>query len=323
MATTTRCLSAVALVSTLLVLAVASAEGQDVPKARTFGGHLFQVPGFIDGPFTGTYLRTTTGAGRALGLELPLYNLEGVPIDTLSGNIAFFVLGLDYQQRLTRWLALRVGFSGAARLGTDYLSLLAEGFSAIYGGNVGATLRLAETRRFFLSAGVDARSNKLYSISPLDFAKSIIDSGLTDSSTALLSKGNNWRFVGGLRAAYAFAPWIGVLGVAEVGPATRVFADTTGERKATQFNIGGSLGIDFRPGTGVPVGIVGSFLHQSINDRATDVGGKQQTTGLGVFYTGRQDLSLGLEMTFQRLKQRDAQNSIDVSQARLLLRYDF
>ena len=323
MRTTAQRLSTVALALAMLIPPIATSHGQEKPKSRNFGGHLFQTPGFIDDPFTGTYLRTATGAGRALNLQLPLYDLEGDPIDTLSGDIAFFLLGLDYQQRLTKWLALRVGFSGAARLGTNYVSLLAEGASAIYGGDIGATIRLVETRRFFLSAGVDARSNKLYSISPLDFAKSIIDSGLTDSSTALLRKGDSWRLVGGLRAAYAFAPWIGVIGMAEFGPATRVFADTSGQRDATQVNLGGSLSIDLRPGTGVPIGVSGSFLHQSMNDRTTDIGGRQETTGLGVFYTGRQDLMLGLELSHNRIRQRESENSIDVTQARLLLRYDF
>ena len=46
-------------------------------------------------------------------------------------------------------------------------------------------------------------------------------------------------------------------------------------------------------------------------------------SGLGVFYTGRTDLSLGLELNYQRLDQRNRENKINASQVRLLLRYDF
>jgi len=316
------------LITTVVVLATAlpgtTVRAQtDGPTTRRLGGHTFVPSGFIADPFIGTYLRTTTGAGKALNLQLPLYNLEGEPLDTLSGDLAFFLLGLEYQQRLTKWLALRVGASGAARLGTDYLSMLAEGVSAIYGGEIGATFRLAEGRKYLLSAGADARSNKLYSISPLDFARDIIDNGLTDSSTALLSKGTNWRLVGNLRGAYAFAPWIGAIGIFEIGPATRVFADSTEGKDATQVNLGASVSVDLLPITKVPIGFAASFLHQSMNDKTTDIGGQQNTSGLGVFYTGRPDLSLGLEVTHQRLRQRGIDSSMDITQARLLLRYDF
>ena len=293
------------------------------PTTRQLGGHTFVPSGLIADPFIGTYLRTTTGAGKALNLQLPLYNLEGEPLDTLSGDLAFFLLGLEYQQRLTKWLALRVGASGAARLGTDYLSMLAEGVSAIYGGEIGATFRLVEGRKYLLSAGAEARSNKLYSVSPLDFARDIIENGLTDSATALLSKGTNWRLAGNLRGAYAFAPWIGAIGIFELGPATRVFADSTEGRNTTQVSLGASVSADLLPITRVPIGFAASFLHQSMNDKTTDIGGKQNTSGLGVFYTGRPDLSLGLEITHQRLRQRNVDSSMDITQARLLLRYDF
>ena len=296
---------------------------QDRPNSRSLNGHSFLISSTVGDPFLGTHFRTLTAGGRALGLEVPVYDLDGNEIATLNGNIAFFLLGFGYQQHLAKWIAIGASFTGAARLGTNHVSLLAEGATAVYGGSIGAKLRLVETRNFFFSALVEGRSNSLYAISPLTFAQKVIETGGVDSTTQLLRSGDNWRVIGGLRAAYAIAPWIGLTGLAEFGPATRFFENEEGERNARQLNLGGTASVDLKPGVGVPIGFVGSVAYRSESDQSDDVAGRQTMSGLGVFYTGRTDLSLGLELNYQRLDQRNRENKINASQVRLLLRYDF
>jgi hypothetical protein len=296
---------------------------QERSNRRTLAGHSFIASSLVSDPFVGTYIRTITGGGRALDLQVPVYNLDGDQIASLGGNIAYFLLGLGYQQQLAKWVALRVSVSGSARLGTNHISLLAEGATAVYGGTFGATFRLIEKRRFYFSATAEARSNSLYGVSPLTFAQKVIESGGVDSTTQLLSSGDNWRLVGGLRAAYAFAPWVGLTGLVEYGPAKRFFANEEGERNTRQLTMGGLASVDLRPGTGVPIGFTGSVRYQSEGDQGDDLASRQAILGLGVFYTGRRDLSLGLEASYQRLNQRDVETKINASQIRLILRYDF
>lgn len=304
-------------------IAVRPAAAQGRPNHRTFGGHGFIPSSNVGDPFLGTYIQTITGGGRALDLQVPVYDLDSNRIATLSGNIAFFLLGLAYQQQIAKWVVLRASVTGSARLGTNHIALLAEGASAVYGGTIGATFRLVEKQRFLLTALADARSNAMYTISPFDFVRDAIDSGTIDSTTSLLAKGNNWRLIGGVRTAYAFAPWIGITGAAEFGPATRFFEDEGGDRNTTQLSLGGTVSVDLDPGTNVPIGFVGSVRYQSENDRADDLVGKQTTFGLGVFYTGRDDLSLGIETAYQRYQQRDLENNVNAGQVKLVLRYDF
>ena len=71
------------------------------------------------------------------------------------------------------------------------------------------------------------------------------------------------------------------------------------------------------------MGFLGSVLYQSVNERGDDVAGRQVSFELGVFYTGRNDFSVGAVLEFQRLNQQDLANKINVSQTKLLLRYDF
>jgi hypothetical protein len=311
------------ILGTVLLAIAQPTAAQDRPNRRTFGGHSFIPSSNMGDPFLGTYIRTTVGAGRALDMQVPIYNLDGDQIGSLSGNIAFLQLGLAYQQQIVRWLVLRASFTGAARVGTNHVALLAEGASAVYGGTFGASFRLVEKEKFLLSALAETRSNSLYAISPLQFVYDVIDSGTIDSTTGLLAKGDNWRLVGGLRTAYAFAPWIGITGTVEYGPATRFFEDESGKRNTSQFSLGGTVSVDLNPGTNVPIGFVGSVLYQSENDRGDDIAGRQTLFGLGVFYTGRNDLSLGLETSFQRFDQRDFENRVNAGSVKLVLRYDF
>ena len=316
--------TALGLLSAVTIAAFAqSAAAQERSNRRTLNGHSFLVSSTVGDPFLGTYIRTLTGGGRALDLQVPVYDLDGNQIAQLSGNIAFFQLGLTYQQQLAEWVALRVGVMGSARLGTNHVALLAEGATAVYGGGLGAAFRLVEKRQFYLSALAEVRSNSLYAISPLTFAQGIIESGGIDSTTQLLGKGDNWRLVGGLRAAYAFAPWVGLTALVEYGPAKRFFEDDEGKRNTSQFGTGGVASVDLRPGTGVPIGFAGSVMYQSENDRGDDLVGRNVVVGLGVFYTGRQDLSLGVETSYQRLDQRGVDSKINASQIELILRYDF
>jgi len=300
-----------------------TAVAQERSNRRTLDGHSFLTTSTVGDPFVGTYVATLTAAGRALDMQVPVYDLDGNQIAILDGNIAFLQLGFTYQQQLAKWLALRLNVTGAARMGTNHVSLLAEGATAVYGGSFGAVFRLVESRKVFLSLLADVRGNSLYAISPLSFAEAVIESGGIDSTTQLLGKGNNGRFVGGVRAAYAFAPWFGITGLVEFGPAQRFFEDETGDRDGTTFEAGGTASFDLRPGTSVPIGFVGSFLYQSENERGDDLVGKQTVFGLGVFYNGRQDFQIGVEANFQRLDQRGLDNKINATQIKLLLRYDF
>ena len=311
------------LVGAAVAASARSAVAQQPSNHRTFGGHSFIPSSNVGDPFLGTYIQTLTGGGRALDLQVPIYDLDSNLIATESGNIAFFMLGLGYQQQLAKWVVLRATVTGAARLGTNHVALLAEGASAVYGGTFGATFRLVQKQRFLLTAIAETRSNALYAIDPLSFVRNAIEGGTTDSTTGLLEKGTNWRLVGGVRTAYAFAPWIGITGAAEFGPATRFFADDRGEKNTSQLSLGGTVSVDLDPGTHVPIGFVGSVRYQSENDRADDIVGRQATFGLGVFYTGRDDLSLGLETAFQRFSQRDLEGHVNAAQVRLVLRYDF
>jgi hypothetical protein len=317
--------TATLLVSLAAVL-TSSLAGQDRVPKRTLGGHNFVPIELLGDPFTGTYVRNSTGGGTAVGLKLGIPDLEGGTVGIAEANIGFLTLGLEYQQNITHWLALRIGGSGGARLGTSIEALLAEGATAVFGFHFGATAQVIRAERFALNASVDVIPNKAYGISPLDFARSVIDNGL-DSASSLLKKANGRHIFLGLRPAYALTPWLGLMGQFEFGPAKartdEEVEEEEEEQKETQLAFGLGASINLAGASGTPIGFTVAYQHKTGLIGQGDVSGGADSWNAGIFYTGRRNFIVGLDILASSIGQTLSEDDISLVGARLTLRYDF
>jgi hypothetical protein len=323
-------LTGVCLLVALVTGSVSTSRAEE-PNAdqapRYLGEHLFIPSTVVPDPFVSTTFQTTTGFGSAVNLVVPIYNLHGAKIAETSSNIGYMLLGFDYQYAVKPRLALRVDASGSARIGTSATSILAEGVSALYGYGFGATMSVMRRSNWQLSATADLRGNTLYSISPLGFVRAVVHSAvagdsagaLAAASDSLIGNGNNLRVLGGLRAAYTPAPWIGFTGFVETGMGEKF---QSGSDNTTVTNLGATTSFDLNPLIKVPVGLSGVFRYESLGEKS-DAVGSAQDFGLGVFYTGRRFFSVGLESTWSRIGQFRTDEKIDVTQGRIVVRYDF
>jgi hypothetical protein len=324
-------LSVGAFVLVLLVVgAVAPAGAQESdanPAPRDFGGHLFIPSTVVPDPFVSTSFMTTTGFGQAVNLVVPVFKLDGEKIGEISSNIGFMLLGFDYQHAVSRRVALRVAANGSGRIGTSAMSILAEGISALYGYGLGGSVNVARKRAWQLAATADLRGNTLYGVSPLGYVRSVVAAvaegdtagALTAAQDSLLSTGDNLRVLGGVRAAYTPAPWIGFTGLFEAGLGEKFRKDSD---NVTVTNFGVTTSFDLNPLARVPVGLLGVFRNESLNEKNDDIG-SSQAFGLGVFYTGRRFFSLGLENTWSQIHQSRTDKKIDAVMVRIIVRYDF
>jgi len=319
----------VAVVMTTGLWSSAAAQETERPFRRQLGGHVFLPSAIVKDPFVTTFFRTTTGAGAALGLDVPIYSLNDSLLGTVSGDLAFATLGFEYQQALGRWLALRASVSGVARLSTSVQALFAEGITAVWGGSLGATARLVQSERWILSATADYSTNNVTKVTPLEFAQSlaqfvkdVIEGGgeLPDTfpETNLLTEGTAPELRAGLRAGFAPKAWLGFTGLLETG-----WTDPFDERDRGLVAAGGTAGLDFGAMGKIPLGVLGSVSGSWNGGRGSDVSTGATLWGLGLFYTGRREFSVGVEMTWGRLDQRESPDKIDAVLARLLVRYDF
>jgi len=314
-----------------LVTGLGAVSRADEPNAdqapRYLGGHLFIPSTVVPDPFVSTTFMTTTGFGSAVNLVVPIYNLKGVKIAETSSDIGFMQLGFDYQYAVKPRLALRVNGNGSARIGTTASSILAEGISALYGYGFGTTVSMMRRSNWQLSATADLRGNTLYSISPLGFVRAVVRSAVAGDSAgalgaasdSLVDSGNNLRVLGGLRAAYTPAPWIGFTGFVETGMGEKFQSGTS---NSSVTNVGATTSFDFNPLIKIPVGLLGVFRYESLGEKGDDIG-SAQNLGLGIFYTGRRFFSVGLENTWSQIAQSRTSEKIDVAQGRFVIRYDF
>jgi hypothetical protein len=167
--------------------------------------------------------------------------------------------------------------------------------------------------------------NKTYGISPLDFARSVIDNGL-DSASALLKKGDGRRLFIGVRPAYVVTPWLGLQGQFEFGPNRLRQKGDSGEVESEetkqQATIGLGASVNLMETSNTPLGFSLAFQHKGgiVNE---ELDGGADTWNLGIYYTGRRAFSVGLDLLSSSVGQTLVDENINLLGARLTLRYDF
>lgn len=285
-------------------------------KLPVVNEHRFMSSSIVPAPFITTHLRSQLGFGLLFDARIPFVDVDGEEIE-LQGDIGLAILGFEYQQAIGRSLALRAGFGGAFRTGTTGESLVAVGLNAAYDYHAGATVRAIRASTVVLSVVADYSRDKLYTLDPLGFAKTIVER-CRESVTAddcdveledgerLLKQGASSTVSGGVRAAYSPAAWIGLLARAEIGSGTALReADrlTTGD-----FGLMASL--DANPVWAVPLGLSLAVNAQSFGGRGSSVAESATRYGLGLFYTGRTEFNFGIDASFGRVELIDSVENV-------------
>ena len=287
---------------------------------RCLDGFRFMPSSVINDVFASTHFQNATGAGMAVNLNVPVRNVEGETLGTLNGDIGFFLLDFEYQYSVAPWLALHAGIAGIGRIGTSVEALVASGVSAAFGGSFGAIVPFWRRPTFQVSAVGDVRRNTAYDVDPFGFAQQVADSGYSpDAKYVLLAseKVNRWSL--GLRAAWAIAPWVGVVGVIEPGGA---HGSTSGNGSLT--TVGTSVGFDFAKRSRVPVGVSLAYRNQAGSSKTGNISGGYRSGEIGVFYTGRSEFTIGGDLFWSRIAvETPGVPDLDAVQFRLVTRIDF
>ena len=286
---------------------------------RCLDGFRFMPSSVINDVFASTHFQNATGAGMAVNLNVPV-SRDGETVATLNGDIGFFLLDFEYQYSVAPWLALHAGIAGIGRIGTSVEALVASGVSAAFGGSFGAIVPFWRRPTFQVSAVGDVRRNTAYDVDPFGFAQQVADSGYSpDAKYVLLAseKVNRWSL--GLRAAWAIAPWVGVVGVIEPGGA---HGSTSGNGSLT--TVGTSVGFDFAKRSRVPVGVSLAYRNQAGSSKTGNISGGYRSGEIGVFYTGRSEFTIGGDLFWSRIAvESPGVPDLDAVQFRLVTRIDF
>lgn len=290
--------------------------------ARQVGPHRFVGAVGIPNPFLSGYLRSSTGVAGTLGMKVGFYNFDEPPLllATKQVDIQYLIQEFEYQHRAGNNVAVRLALSGSGRLGTDTAALFTEGVSVIMGFAAGATVGLSERPGFKLSASLDLSANSLTAISPRAFVEDVLTNGLSDSTNSLSADYSNLRVTTGLRAAWGRSPTTGYILFGDVGIQEPY---ETQEDTGFWWQAGGALSLDMRERWRPDLGFVAGATFRASALRNEDLGDGGWATNLGIFYTGRPELTTGIQVLYTRLQQSAVDNKFSAIGLNLVLRYDF
>lgn len=303
----------------------AEAQGRTAPAESCscrLGGHRFILGGRTENPFVGTQVHTSTGGGMAFGFE----DLVEIPapdssiIKALTGDLAFVALGFDYQQQLWQRFAVGLGVDVSARLGTDAQSILSQGFTSVFGSQLWFKGQILRAERHLLSASVNLRPNSAVAIDPVGWARRIIeDGGITDDNELVRSAEAASASVG-VQYAWAVRPWIGLLASSDLGFADPLDSDSERELR---FRVDGNASIDLNELWEYPVGFLVGGRLTDFSEAASDILERSLLVNLGLFYTGREDFSIGGEITRTSSDLRTSDARLTSTVASFEIRYFF
>jgi hypothetical protein len=282
-------------------------------------GHRYLPSAVVKDPFITTFVSSTTGFGLAKDHKITLTGFDRPLVFT--GDLVYVLVGFEYQHAVKDWLSLGAEIETVGRVGANVQSAVSEGVSLVNAFGLVAKARAWHGERHILSATLGFTETGLTAFTPLKFGQAVQDGEeVPDAADELLSESDSPTPLAGLRFAYAPRPWIGLSLLVESGLGVPFDREKDDE---VIFRAGASASMDFKHLSAAPVGVVLSFFEDSFAQAGNDITNRIRSVLLGLFYTGREDFTLGVETQWLYLPLVDEDEAINAFSGRLNLRYHF
>jgi hypothetical protein len=288
---------------------------------RELAGHVFIPSSVIVDPFSQTAfgLRFGLGGGSATG---PSVVWTGDPSNPFvpgpDKDYPYYGLGfgLDASVRFLEWLSARLAIGGDAYLGSGRDSILVVGTQVKVLADLGLKGSFNVGKNFRLAFGLDATYGPAMSV--------LVAQGIREAFQAgdpeFLKRTNTITWIPGFYGAWAPFPFLGAsLNLQYINPMTT----QTGTSSYTQngWSLAGGVDFDLAPLVrAVPIGL--SVAYKLVGPLGSTGVTRIDSLDVGLFYTGRKDLALGLEIDMRwTTLQGDLASTATV--AILVMRYYF
>ncbi|MCK5456429.1 MAG: hypothetical protein KAI45_04825, partial [Melioribacteraceae bacterium] len=289
-------------------------------KLPVLNNHRFVVNQYTSSPFIKTYFRNTLGGGVAMDLQVPILIIDGEPLAGLRGNLTFLTIEFEYQYAVNNWLAVFGNVGMVSRFGTEAQALLAQGINATYGFELGWMFKLLETDKVFLSATANLWNQSGTVLNLYNFVQDIIDNGELRPENQLIYSKDYIQGGGGFRVAWAPSELIGVNGLSEF-----LFGESL-DKKGTKifYNIAGSIDLDLNKIWSVPIGFaLGASVNTFLSSNDSSVDENASSVFLRTSYTGRNDVLISLDMTWNKMPISQPKQTLNGSTTSISLEYYF
>jgi hypothetical protein len=289
---------------------------------REMNGHLFMPSHLIEDPFSYTAFAMFfgLGSGNALGPELQLQPpaIVGEKWYGFTG----LGLGMLMNVRILEYLSARALLNTNAYLGTGSGAALTVGTSARITGAVGVKGSLPVGDNWRFAATLDVSYGPVFSLLLANGLIDQLNQCRNNPSQCTIDPGSGFQtintvtWIGGLSGSWAPTPYLGFTANTQFIAPTK-----TGDASIAQngFVVGGSGEFDALPLVKwLPLGV--NVAYQI----TTGVGGNKvptaQDAGFGLYYTGRPNLALGVELDW-KWSTLDTQQASTATLAWVNLRY--
>jgi hypothetical protein len=287
-----------AAVLTLSPSRAAAVTAENTPSTRdsqrALNGHLFQPSLLITGPFA------TTSFGVATQLlsgdtDAPTYDLRGNVTGSKKYTLAGWGESLLFDLRVYEGIALRLRADGLLFTATSPRGILAVGGTGQYGFTVGVTagLNLSDSTRlaFVGDFGIQPQLSLLIG----QAMRTVLSTGVF-GDTGLTSDVERVSGVPGASFAWAPSPLFGLIAEASYVWTRHVSGADSESVVNNGFSLAGLVTFDFDPLASVPVALQASYrAGVPVTGTATTV----QQAALGIYYSRRAPLALGLELIWR------------------------
>jgi hypothetical protein len=287
-----------ALLAGLAAPAARAADDSAPADHRVLDGHHFLVSHLIEDPFSVTAfgLNVAFGAGEALGPQLDLSTNP----PTSTGNskwYSFATLGeqFDLTVRLLEYLSLHGGLVAGVRQGAGEGSALVVGTNVQVTGLLGAKGSIAVSNALRLSLSTEGAWGPQINVLLLEGIREAAASGSFTRSDLFKSRN---AFTANVTAGAAWAPWAW-LGL--VGNLRYIHTESTTVEGTAQDGMAGALSaeLDALPLVAwLPLGA--NLAYRRTGSLGSGGLALADEFGGGLYYTGRRNLTLGVEVDQRR-----------------------
>lgn len=285
-------------------------------RVHILNEHRFLSPSQFKSSFITTSLHTRLGFGSTNPITIPGIKVGQHEISQFQGQIFYFNMFVEYQQRFRPWLAMYATFGFNGRIGGDMSTILADGINTLSGGEVGWLIRLLDSKSFNLSANINVQNLKGNFINVVGYFEEIIDDNPYPSAVKSVPA---LSIEYGLLGAWGISPTFGLQFHSEMGYGESFERDKT----KVYYSTGITFDADLMPKYKVPIGFLAGYGLSSSPEVLMNNSGVSQMISFKTAYTGSVDYELGVQYSLRTLKINSINNNTVFHNGLLVLKFYF
>ena len=285
-------------------------------KVPVLYGHTFPSMGEYRSSFINTSLDASLGFGVTSPISISGLQIGNYNIGAFEGQILFFNMNVQYQQRFTPWLALFMSFEMAGRVGTEVTTIMVDGVNTLNGGSIGWLVRIMHKKKLNLAGSIYLNNVTGNVINVKDYFEDLINNVPNPS---VVKKTPTMNLGIGVQGAYAFNPTFGLQFQTDIA-----YGESFDRAKSKAYFSGGIMGdVDFMPKHEVPVNLALGYRLTTTPAIVMSEGGATSVFLGKIGYSGSDEFELGVQFTYYNVDLKSVDDNPTINTIMLMLKFYF